>query len=86
MLRERSPEQLRAYVSLLPLSGQDFDKAYMDNNADAHAKDVQQLQGACAAIADADVQAFVNASLLPALTAHLDPATQIDGRLNSSGQ
>jgi predicted outer membrane protein len=80
---EVSAEQAVAYVRLSLLSGPGFDTAYMDRNIEVHAKDVEHFREHAENDPDADIRAFA-AQQLPVLTAHLQSATQIRGRLNST--
>jgi len=81
--REISPGQLRDYLRLSRLVGNEFDRGYMRRNVDVHAKDTQLFEQAAASEPDADIKAFAAANL-PVLSAHLASARQIDSRLNSA--
>ncbi len=80
--REVAAEQVRAYIRLSQLSGQAFDRAYMDNNVNVHAKDVASFKLHAANENDADIRAFA-IETLPVLTAHLELAQKINSRLNT---
>lgn len=83
--REISPHQLRDYVNLSQLSGQEFDRAYMERNVDVHEKDVAHFQQHAEQEESAEVRSFA-AATLPILSAHLESARQIRTRLNAGGR
>jgi putative membrane protein len=70
-------------MDLSRFSGGDFDKAYMDTNVLAHAKDVSAARAEAEQATDADIRTLAQNSL-PVLTQHYDLAVDIDGRVQKS--
>jgi predicted outer membrane protein len=78
-----STDQKAAADRLSSLSGQDFDKAYMDLNVADHEKAVAEFKSQAAQGNDSDVVALAAADA-PILSLHLDLAKIVDGEVNPS--
>jgi len=72
------------YERLSKLSGQEFDREFMDTMAKDHQEVVAEFEKA-AKSSDPDVQAFASRTL-PTLHAHLDSAQQIVSSVNGRGE
>jgi predicted outer membrane protein len=70
-------------MDLSRFSGGDFDKAYMDINVIAHAKDVSAARAEADQATDADIRTLAQNSL-PVLTQHYNLAVDVDGRVQQS--
>lgn len=68
------------HEELSQLTGKDFDKAYMDFNVIDHKKAVELFSDQSAQGLDPDIKVFA-ASILPALTVHLQLATDLNNGL-----
>ena len=71
-----STEKQAVMDELTKKSGNDFDKAYVDQMVDDHKKTVSLFEDASKNAKDADIKAFVDKTL-PALKAHLEHANAI---------
>lgn len=61
---------------LKPLSGENFDKQYMENMVSDHMKDVTEFREAQQTLADQDIKGWVEKTL-PVLEKHLEKAKEI---------
>jgi putative membrane protein len=65
---------------LSSLSGEEFDKAYMQHMTPDHQKDIAEFERAASGAADSDVKAWA-AKVLPALREHLKLAVEVSSVL-----
>jgi len=68
---------------LSKLSGESFDKAYMDYMAKDHRKDVSEFEKQVSSAKDPDVKNFASKTL-PTLKEHLQMAEKLDGQLGGT--
>jgi predicted outer membrane protein len=80
---EVGAEHARAYVQLSQLTGQEFDRAFMEHNLQMHAQAVQLFETGQANEQDADVQSFA-AEALPVLREHLQRAEELEGQVGNA--
>jgi len=78
------PQAQETYDKLSKLSGEQFDRQYMQEMVEDHAKDVAEFKKASQSASDPDVKEFA-ASTLPTLQKHLDDAKDIHGKLMGHG-
>ncbi|MBV9087493.1 MAG: DUF4142 domain-containing protein [Acidobacteria bacterium] len=64
---------------LSKLSGDQFDKAYMDNMVKDHSKDVSEFRKESASAKDPDIKSFASQTL-PTLEEHLKMAREVDSK------
>jgi putative membrane protein len=78
------PQDQQTYDKLSKLSGEQFDRQYMQVMVEDHTKDVAEFKKASQSASDPDVKAFA-ASTLPTLQKHLDDAKDIHGKVMGHG-
>jgi predicted outer membrane protein len=61
--QELSPQQLRAYLELVKLSGGEFDEVYVERNVTVRNQDVQVIQQQSAEVTDPEVRALIDHAL-----------------------
>jgi predicted outer membrane protein len=75
-----NPEQSAAMKELLPLSGQEFDRKFMEHNVQDHERDIKVFKHYAEQEGDADIKALA-AKGVKMLTEHLKMAKQISNKL-----
>lgn len=78
------PQDQEMYDKLSKMSGEQFDRTYMQNMVRDHEKDVAEFKKASQSASDPAVKQFA-ASTLPVLQKHLDDAKDIHGKLMGQG-
>jgi putative membrane protein len=78
------PQDQETYDKLSKLSGEQFDREYMQHMVADHQKDVAAFKKASQSASDPDVKQFAS-STLPTLQKHLDDAKDIHGKLMGQG-
>ena len=78
------PQDQQTYDKLSKLSGEQFDRQYMETMVEDHTKDVAEFKKASQSASDPDVKEFAT-STLPTLQKHLDDAKDIHGKVMGHG-
>lgn len=78
------PEHQETYDKLSKLSGEQFDRQYIEYMVEDHQKDVAAFKKASQSASDPAVKQFAS-STLPTLQKHLDDAKDIHGKLMGEG-